>query len=157
MTREELLKKIQERFASRIKDVVDKSAKRLYMEMDAKDIKEVTRYFVVDLGARFNIASGIDTRSCIEILYHFSFDELPLILSVRVKLDRQKPVIDSITPLIKGAEWIEREMHELIGIDFVGHPNLARLLLPEDWPKGVYPLRQDYQEWDKGAIRDRGV
>ena len=48
-------------------------------------------------------------------------------------------------------------MNELIGIQFAGHPNIKRLLLPDDWPQGVYPLRTDYKEWDKNAIRDRGV
>jgi len=90
-------------------------------------------------------------------LYHFSFDNLSLIISFRVKLDKDNPSIDSITPIIKGAEWIEREMYELLGINFVGHPNLKRLLLPDEWPQGVHPLRTDYKEWDKNAIRDRGV
>ena len=48
-------------------------------------------------------------------------------------------------------------MNELLGIEFKGHPEMKRLLLPEEWPAGVYPLRTDYEEWDKKAIRDRGV
>jgi NADH-quinone oxidoreductase subunit C len=48
-------------------------------------------------------------------------------------------------------------MHDILGIRFTGHPNLKKLLLPEEWPEGVYPLRRDYEEWDKNAIRDRGV
>jgi NADH-quinone oxidoreductase subunit C len=127
------------------------------MEIDPQDIQEVVKYLFVDLKARFNIASGMDTRSHTEILYHFTLESLRLVISLRVKLDRDKPKISSITPIIKGAEWIEREMHELIGIDFVGHPNLKRLLLPLEWPQGVYPLKQDYKEWDKNAIRDRGI
>ena len=53
--------------------------------------------------------------------------------------------------------WIEREIHEILGINFKGHPDMRKLLLPEGWPEGVYPLRRDYKEWDKKAIRDRGV
>jgi len=53
--------------------------------------------------------------------------------------------------------WIEREMRELLGITFEGHPDPRRLLLPDNWPDGVYPLRQDYSEWDETAIRTRGV
>jgi NADH-quinone oxidoreductase subunit C len=157
MNREELLNSIKNRFKHSIKDFLDKTPKRVYIEIDPKDIKEVIKYLFVDLEARFNIASGVDTRFNIEILYHFTIERLNLLISIRVKLDREKPRIDSITPLMKGAEWIEREMHELIGIDFIGHPNLKRLLLPDEWPQGVFPLRQDYKEWDKGAIRDRGV
>jgi len=48
-------------------------------------------------------------------------------------------------------------MNELLGIEFRGHPDMKRLLLAKEWPEGVYPLRADYEEWDKNAIRDRGV
>ena len=157
MNREEILNNLKEKFKGSIKDFLDKSPKRVYVEIDPKDIKCVVSYLFMDLGARFNIASGIHTRPCFEILYHFSFDNLSLIISFRVKLDKDNPSIDSITPIIKGAEWIEREMYELLGINFVGHPNLKRLLLPDEWPQGVHPLRTDYKEWDKNAIRDRGV
>ncbi|MDD5292583.1 MAG: NADH-quinone oxidoreductase subunit C [Candidatus Omnitrophica bacterium] len=157
MNKDTILNSIKERFKDTIKDFSDKSPGRVYIEIDPKDIKDVVEYIFVDLRARFNIASGLDARSHFEILYHFTFDKLGFIVSIRVKLNKDKPKIDSIAAIIKGAEWIEREMHELIGIDFPGHPNLKRLLLPDEWPKGVYPLRADYKEWDKGAIRDRGV
>lgn len=157
MNREELLNSIKTKFKDSIRDFLDKSKKRVYIEVDPKDIIEVAKYLFDDLAARFNIASGVDTRFHIEILYHFTIERLNLLISIRVKLNRDKPQIDSITSIIKGAEWIEREMHELIGIDFIGHPNLKRLLLSDDWPEGVYPLRVDYKEWDKNAIRDRGV
>ncbi len=59
--------------------------------------------------------------------------------------DKKNPQIDSITPIIQGAEWIEREMWELLGINFVGHPNLVHLLLMDDWPEGKFPLRHDHK------------
>jgi len=157
MYRDSLLNDLKIKFKDSIKDFSDKSSKRVYIEIDPKDIKDVVRYLFVDLEARFNIASGVDTRFDMEILYHFTIERLNLLISIRVKLDRDKPKIDSISSIIKGAAWIEREMCELLGIDFIGHPNLKRLLLSDDWPKGVYPLRRDYEEWDESAIRDRGV
>ena len=157
MNREAFIESIKEKFKESITGFTDRSPKRVFFEIDPRCIKELTKYLFYDVKARFNIATGVDTRFHIEVLYHFTVEKLRLILSFRTKLDREKPSIDSITPLIKGAEWIEREMHELIGIDFIGHPNLKPLLLPEDWPKGVYPLRRDYKEWDENAIRDRGV
>jgi len=157
MNKEEILKSIQEKFQGRISNIFDKSKMRVYIDMDSKDIKEIVKYLFIDLEARFNIASGIDNRSNIEIIYHFTIERIRLLISIRVKLDRDKPEIDSISSIIKGAAWIEREICELLGVNFVGHPDLTRLLLPEDWPEGVYPLRKDYKEWDKNAIRDRGV
>jgi Ni,Fe-hydrogenase III component G len=157
MTREEVLKSLQERFRDDIIDLYDKSHKRVYMEITPESLPGVAMYIFRDLGARFNIASGTDTRTHMEILYHFSLEEINLLISLRVKLDRKKPSIASIAKHIKGANWIEREMHELLGIEFKGHPDLRRLLLADEWPQGVYPLRTDYEEWDEKAIRDRGV
>jgi len=57
--------------------------------------------------------------------------------------DREDPAIESITPFLPGAEWIEREVHDVFGIDFKNHPNLTRLILADDWPEGVYPERKD--------------
>ena len=157
MTREELLNEIKERFAQDIVEVYDRSADRIYVEIAPQAIVPVATYVFKDVKARFSIASGVDVRTHLEIVYHFTVEYLHLILSLRVKLDKTNPVIDSLAPVFKGADWIEREMWELLGIEFTGHPNLQRLLLADEWPKGVYPLKSDYQEWDGNAIRDRGV
>lgn len=157
MRREEVLKDIRERFKEDIIDLFDKSPKRVYIEIKPDSITKIAKYIFKDLGARFNIASGVDVREHMEILYHFTFEDINLLISFRVKLEKDKLEIDSLTSLFEGANWIEREIHELLGINFKGHPDLRKLLLPENWPKGVYPLRRDYKEWDKKAIRDRGV
>lgn len=157
MKRDEILKVLKEKFKDDIIEVFDKSSKRVYIEIKPASIRKVAGYAFKDLGARFNIASGLDTRDCMEILYHFILEEINLLISLRVKLKKDRLEIDSLTPVFEAANWIEREIHEILGINFKGHPDLTRLLLPEQWPEGVYPLRRDYKEWDKGAIRDRGV
>lgn len=157
MTREEVLKDIKKKFGGDILDIFEKSPIRVYMEIKPESLTRVAPYIFKDLGARFNIASGVDLRYHMEILYHFTIEEINLLISLRVKLDKSNLEIDSLTPFFEAANWIEREIHELLGINFKGHPDLRRLLLPEEWPEGVYPLRRDYKEWDKEAIRDRGV
>lgn len=157
MTREEVLNSIRTRFGDDIVEIFDKSPKRVYMEIRPQAIVKVATYIFRDLSARFNTASGVDSRAHMEILYHFTVEDINLLISIRVKLDRSKPEIDSLAPSFEAANWVEREMHELLGIDFRGHPDLRRLLLPDQWPKEVYPLRRDYEEWDEQAIRDRGV
>jgi len=150
MTRDDILKKIQIKFGGRIRKIFDRSPKRIYCDIDKNDIPEVVRFVFMDLGARFSIASGVDTPDGIEILYHFSFDRLGLVFSLRTILDGRNPEIESITPLMKGAEWIEREIHELLGVEFKNHPNMKPLLLPDDWPKDKFPLRRDFvQDIDK--------
>ncbi|MBN3039451.1 MAG: NADH-quinone oxidoreductase subunit C [Candidatus Omnitrophica bacterium] len=157
MTRESVLKDLKERFKADIVEVFDKSDKRVYIEIKPESLVKIANYIFYDLGARFNIASGVDIRHHIEILYHFTIEDINLLISLRVRLPRENPQIDSLAHSFEGANWIEREMHELLGIKFKGHPDMRRLLLSDEWPEGVYPLRCDYKEWDKDAIRDRGV
>ena len=157
MTKEEVLKNINEKFADDILDVFDRSVRRVYIEIKAQSLVKVAVYVFKDMKARFNTASGVDARDHMEMLYHFTFDQISLVVSFRVKLGRENPEIDSLAPYFEGANWMERETRETLGINFKGHPDPRRLLLPEDWPQDVYPLRRDYKEWDKNAIRDRGV
>ncbi|MDD4938847.1 MAG: NADH-quinone oxidoreductase subunit C [Candidatus Omnitrophica bacterium] len=138
--------KIKERFEGRITDWHEHSARRAYFSIKPPDIKEVANFLFKELGLRFAIATGQDTPQGIEILYHFSDDKTGQIISARVLIeDKKKPQIDSIAPLFVAAEWIEREMWELLGINFIGHPNLKRLLLADEWPEGKYPLRHNHE------------
>jgi len=158
MKREEILNSIKAVFKKDIIEFFDKSPRRVYIEIKPESIRKIAQYIFKDLGARFNTASGVDTRTHIEILYHFTVEDINLLISIRVRLPKSKNLeIDSITPIMEAANWIEREIQELLGVDFKGHPDLRRLLLPDNWPEGVYPLRKDYKEWDDKAIRDRGV
>lgn len=157
MTRNEITQDITTRFQGDILKVFERSADRVYIDIKPEAIKGIAEHVFRALKARFNTASGIDALDHMEILYHFTFDEVNMTVSFRVILDKANLAIDSLAPVFEGANWVEREIHELLGINFKGHPDLRRLLLSEDWPEGVYPLRRDYQEWDKNAIRDRGV
>jgi len=157
MSKIEALNNIKEACKEDIVDIFEKTEKRIYIEIKPESIKKVASFVFNNLGARFSIASGVDGRNNMEILYHFILEEINLVISLRVKLDKDKLEIDSIAPLFEGANWIEREINEMLGIKFRGHPDMRKLLLPDEWPEGVYPLRRDYEEWDKNAIRDRGV
>ncbi len=140
----EKLEKIKQRFRNKIENIYVHNERRIYVDLkDKNDIKEVAHYVFYDLGMRFNIASGVDARRHLEILYHFSNDFKGQIITFRVKIDKENPEIVSIASVFKAAEWIEREIWELLGINFIGHPNLKRLLLAEDWPEGKCPLRHD--------------
>ena len=157
MTRAEVLQNLQEKFKDDILSVFEKSPTRVYISIRPDSLVAVATYVFRSLGARFNIASGVDMRQHMEILYHFTFEDINVVVSFRVELAKENLVIDSLTSLFEGANWIEREINEMLGIHFQGHPELKRLLLPDEWPEGVYPLRRDYQEWDESAIRDRGI
>jgi len=134
--------KIKEKLQDKIKDWLEPSIKRAYINIDKKDIFRVTQVLFKELQLRFITASAVDKPDFLEVVYHFSNDPAGEVYSVRVSLDDKiKPEIQSISPIFPGAEWIEREIWELFGINFIGHPNLKRLLLADDWPEGDYPLR----------------
>jgi NADH:ubiquinone oxidoreductase subunit C len=136
--------KVKERLGNKIINWNQHSLRRFYLGIKKEDIIEVTKMMFKDLSLRFNTASGMDTPLGFEILYHFTFDKTGELFSLRVLIeDKKKPEIDSIANIFPGAEWIEREMWELLGINFKNHPNLKRLLLADEWPEGNYPLRQN--------------
>lgn len=125
----------------------DYSPRRTYVTVRPEDLRESARQLFEEFGFRFSIATGTDTPESIEISYHFSSDETGHLFSLRVHLeDKDNPEVDSISDITTGASWIEREMWELLGVNFVGHPNLERLLLSDDWPEGNYPLRNTQDE-----------
>ncbi|RKY31680.1 MAG: hypothetical protein DRP74_04385 [Candidatus Omnitrophota bacterium] len=137
---------IKKRLSDKIIDWHEHSGRRIYIKIKAQDLKEISNLLFFDHGLRFCTASGQDTPLGIEILYHFGFDYTGEIFSLRVLLEDKKNLkIDSLTPLFPAAEWIEREMWELLGIDFIGHPNLKKLLLDDEWPQGKYPLRHEHE------------
>ena len=91
---------------------------------------------------RFIIASALHTkRKGFEIYYHFSNDLNGLVINLHVVLPEKKPEIESLTCKFEAANWIEREMHEILGINFLNHPNLEKLISEGNWAEGVYPYR----------------
>lgn len=96
--------------------------------------------------------TAVDYEDHFTIVYHLS--SLPyqhnLVLKVELEANRsldELPEIPSIASIWRTADWHEREAFDLMGIYFDGHPDLRRILLPDDWQG--YPLRKDYQEAEK--------
>ncbi len=143
MKRQTIIENIKVRSGKGLIEFTDKSKNRIYFTINKAILTQTVKYLFNDVKARFSTASGVDTRKAIEILYHFSVDEIGLIVTLRVILDKPDLEVDSLTPFMKCAEWIEMEMHEMLGVNFKGHPNLKHLLLKDDWPKENYPLRRD--------------
>lgn len=101
---------------------------------------------------QFNYLSslhGVDYQDHMEVVYSLLSltDKKGQRVTVRVKTDRENAEVPSVTDIWKGADWNERETYDLLGIQFSGHPNLARILLPDDWVG--YPLRKDYEQLDE--------
>ena len=84
MDRTQVLKDIKTKFKEDIINVFEKTPKRVYIDIEPKSIRDITQYIVKHLGARFNSASGVDVRHHMEILYHFIFEEINVLISLRV-------------------------------------------------------------------------
>lgn len=96
-------------------------------------------------GGRLATITGVEVRDGIEANYHLCFDEAGLVMTVRTVAPWPEPTLESVASFIPGALWIEREIHDLLGLEFVGHPDMRRLILPDEWPEGVYPLRRGFR------------
>ncbi len=138
------LRLFQERFPD-VK-VFEKNPRRLYLTISREELTAAAQFLHKERGMRLSICTGIDTRDGFEILYHFSEDKTGVIYTLKVFVPKDDPKVDSQGAWFPAAQWIEREMHELLGIDFVGHPNLVPLLTSDtDWEPDRYPLRRDYE------------
>lgn len=135
--------RIAARFAGNILGIEPIHPRRVTIDLNPDTIVDLSKYLYKELEFRFIIASAMHTDAGIEIFYHFSHDPSGYIYHIHVTLDANDPVIDSLTPLFSGADWIEREMHEILGIDFRNHPNLEKLISEGNWAEGVYPYRKD--------------
>jgi Ni,Fe-hydrogenase III component G len=139
------IEKLRKQFGKTVQDVNIRSMKRATVTVDSKEIVKVSHFLWKELNFRFIIASALETHQGIEILYHFSFDSSGMILNLQVVLDKTNTEIESLTGLFEAANWIEREMHEIIGINFINHPNLEKLISEGNWAEGVYPYRNNEQ------------
>ena len=89
---------------------------------------------------------GTDFQTHMEVYVHLYSYKNRQSVALKVKLDRDQPVIESLANLWAGANWPECEAYDLLGIKFEGHPNLHRIMLGEDWVG--HPLRKDYEPYD---------
>jgi NADH:ubiquinone oxidoreductase subunit C len=90
--------------------------------------------------------TGFGYTGSLEVLYHFC--SYAAVATLRVQMSHEHPSVPSICDLIPSATLYERELIEMFGIQVVGTPNTDHLLLPDDWPADVYPLRKDFTGFD---------
>ncbi|MCX8189985.1 MAG: NADH-quinone oxidoreductase subunit C [Candidatus Diapherotrites archaeon] len=125
---------------------------RLWATIDPKNIHGVVRKIsLLQKDPHFSVSSGTDLGNEIELLYHFALNyakpKSQVLLTLRVKLPKSSPVIDTITDIIPGAEISEKEKREFFGIEFRGLPPGNAFL--DESLAGVHPWRKD----EKGASK----
>lgn len=145
MDTEEAINKLTGKFSTDTVEVTLLKGRRAIVTIRPTAIINVSEYLWKSEGFRFIIASAMHTRRGFEIYYHFSLDAEGMILSLHVILDSEKPHIESLSNMFSASNWIEREMHELFGIDFLNHPNQEKLLSEGNWAEDVYPYRKEFK------------
>jgi NADH-quinone oxidoreductase subunit C len=140
-----IIENFKEKFKTDILEIAIKNQKRIIITVNPDSIINVADYLYRKEGFRFIIASALHTKKGFEIHYHFSKDAIGLILNIHVILDKDNPQIESLSNMFNASNWIEREMHELLGINFLNHPNQEKLISEGNWSEGVYPLRKEFK------------
>ena len=149
---ENLLKKFPE--AVRSLDV-DTARGEVSVSVQASRLLDVARYLYEAPEAAFNHLTDIcsvdypEDQDRFEVVYHLHSLPLGQRLRVKARVTEDHPSISSVTGIWKGAEFLEREVYDMMGITFTGHPDLRRILMPEDYAEG-YPLRKDFPAEGRG-------
>jgi len=126
-------------------EVEEQNPQRGWVRVDPARVRESARILFGEQRARLATVSGLEVRDGIDILYHWALDADGYIVTVKALAARPSLAIDSVGQDLPACNWIEREMHDLLGAEFRGHPDMRRLLLADDWPEGVHPLRRGFQ------------
>jgi len=153
------LGRLRKRFNAKLSIAELSEPNRIRLQVLAEDLLEIMQFTAIELNfTSLEAISGVDYDTYFEVVYHVDkWDGDPTVLQVHVKLnDRENPAIPTITPIWESANWHERELFDLFGINVIDHPNLKRLLLPEEWDdyehkhiSELHPMRRDYHLAEK--------
>jgi len=149
-TEETILETLKSHFGAKIQDGAIQRKRRINITVSDPVQRELVQFGMEKYNAwhLFGI-SGVDTEEAIMLVYHFDIqppveDNYAITLSIHVVTDRDQPKVQTVSDLVPGSGFFEREAHDLLGVVFEGNTNLDKLILPDDWPEGVYPLRKDF-------------
>ncbi|MCX7824834.1 MAG: NADH-quinone oxidoreductase subunit C, partial [Verrucomicrobiae bacterium] len=147
MVARETLNQLKERFGPAILRADLPGDSRLFVYVEPSALKAVCEHIFRDLDARYVISIGADDRPFsgnFLIAHDFAFDRDHLLCSVLAHVPADHPQVESISGVVPAANWAEREIRDMIGVEPVGHCYPKRLILPDGWPDGSHPLRKDF-------------
>jgi len=144
MTAQEIHNKIQEKFSDTILEFND-SVLQPYIKLTPNQFNEVCQFLrdtdELDFNALMNL-SGVDYGEELGTVYHLYSMRHRHKIVLKVNVSRETAEIPTVADLWRTADWHEREVFDLYGIHFKNHPDMRRILLPDDWEG--HPLRKDY-------------
>lgn len=162
-TTEEIFTILKNKFGESILELVTAQPVEHFIRVNPIEINSVCSYLRYDEELLFDSLmnlSGVDDANgkktadadgtqiisggTLSVYYHLESTKLRHKLTLKVSTEREKPEVASVESTWRHADWHEREAYDLLGIIFLNHPDLRRILMPYDWEAG-YPLRKDYK------------
>lgn len=124
-------------------EVLKAAPKRLHIKVPREISFEVCKFMKENLNFEHcSCVTTVDYMDHFTVVFHISSWTNHILSEVLVDVPRDDPTVDSITPLWGGANWHEREAYDLMGVVFKGHPDLRRIMMPEEFK--FHPLRKDF-------------
>lgn len=138
----EVLEHLKAKFGDRV-DILERNERRAYVTVANEDWIDVVRFMYEEERGRLATATGSDRPTGVELLYHFCIDRDGTIVNIRTTLPKPFPKIEALTPYYYAADFIEREIFDFLGVEFIGHPDPRKLLSAHDRPADFHPMRRD--------------
>jgi len=140
----EIIEKAKALLGDRLLEASNPAVRRIFLKVDSKDLVKAVEVLKNDLGyAYLATITGLDVGENFEIIYHFGKPSSQL--NLRTQVPKLNPHVESICAVIPGAILYERELQDMFGLVVDHIPDSRRLVLPDDWPAGNYPLRKDWK------------
>lgn len=147
MTPKEISEKIKARFGDAIVDVKIDGVIEPFVKVVPTHLEQVAKYLRDDADLQFDYLmclSGVDLgKGLLGVTYHLYSMQWRHKITMKVEIPIEKPEVPSVASVWHSANWHEREAYDMVGIKFTGHPELRRILLPDDYPG--HPLRKDFE------------
>jgi NADH-quinone oxidoreductase subunit C len=141
-----IYQRLSERFPGKVLETIDRKPDP-FAVIDPSALLDLARFLHDDPNCAMdclNNETGVDYKDRLEVVYHlFSYKHRHGCV-LKVKLPRDNPSVATVEQIWHAANWMEREIFDLLGVNFEGHTDLRRILMPEDWPG--HPLRKDFVE-----------
>lgn len=145
MTKEALKIQLTELFPA---GTFDESGEWLNMSVSATEFPATAKKLRYDAALHFDYMfclTCVDWKTNLTMVYHLTSTAHRQPVVIKVQLDRNKPEIESIAHIWRTADFHEREVYEMYGVNFLNHPDLRLLILPDGW-EGKNPMRKDFED-----------
>lgn len=162
-TTEEIYNSLKEKFKDSVIELNSSLPVEPFIVINPQSIDEVSLFLKENEELKFDslmCLSGVDdangdkttnedgsttiNEGTLSVVYHLESTELKHKVVLKVSVSKDNPEVKSVAGVWRHADWQEREAYDLLGITFLNHPDLRRILMPYDWEAG-YPLRKDYE------------